>query len=648
MLSHASWVKHFGADPHVIGSVARLDTTRTIVGVMPAGFDFPRGTSYWFPVLPLLSSQSRPDFDAEEAIGVLFAIGRLQPGVTTAQVADELDRLQRATPGQTMPRRFGRAVVVTPFLEYLFGPIRQGLWALWAAVTLLLLIACANVSGLMLTRASLRAREHAIRAALGAGRMAIGRLWVIESTILAIAGGVVGLALARWMMTAVVALAPGDVPRLADVAIDPLVALFTAGAVLVATCLCSAGPARHASSARIADALNDAAYSTPGARSIAARASLVVAQIAVSVVLLVGSGLVVRSFITMRQLDLGFVATNVVTMFIGPQSNAWMRELLQAVERLPQVEAAGAVYLRPLELGPIGQETSARLWGQAEASAVANPTLNFQVATPGFFTAVRTRLVHGRFFSDWDRENSAPVAIVGESAARRLWPGQNPIGQRLLLRDQAVWRTVVGVVSDVHYRGVGDPRLDVYEPAMQSTATTNYVVIRVRRDPVAVIAAVRDEARRRDPAVVVDSITMLDTVVSRALAPWRFTAWLLGFMATVAFLQTAIGLFSLITLDAANRKQELAIRLAFGARTVDVVRVVLVPFAWRAAAGLVIGALIAVTASGLVRSLLFRVQPMDATTWLSILALIVGVIGVAAYLPARRAATIDPMILLRR
>ena len=648
VLSHASWVEHFGADPHVIDSVARLDTTRRIVGVMPAGFDFPRSTSYWFPVVPLLSSLSRPDFDALEGIGVLFVIGRLQPGVTAAQAAGELDRLQRAGPGQVAPRRFGRSVVISPFLDFLFGPVRQGLWALWAAVTLLLLIACANVSGLMLTRVSLRSREHAIRAALGAGPIAIGRLWLIESAILAVAGGLVGLALARWMTTAIVALAPGDVPRLADVAIDPFVALFTAVAVLIVTCLCGAGPARLAASGRIAEALKDAAYGTAGTRSLAARTSLVVVQIAVSVVLLVGSGLVVRSFIAMRKLDLGFAATNVVTMFVGPQSNAWMHDLLRSVEAMPEVEAAGAVYLRPLELGPIGQETSARLWGQTEVSAGANPTLNFQVATPGFFPAIRTRLVHGRFFTDGDRAGAAPVAIVGESTARRLWPGRDPIGQRLLLRDQTDWRAVVGVVADVHYRGVGDPRLDVYEPAQQSTSTPSYVTIRVRRDPVAVIAAVRDEVRRRDPAVVVDSITMLDAVVSRALAPWRFTAWLLGFMAAVAFGQTAIGLFSLISLDAANRKQELAIRLAFGARTVDVLGAVLVPFAWRTAAGLAIGASIAVSASGLVRSLLFRVQPMDATTWVSIFALIVGVIGIAAYFPARRAAKIDPMTLLRR
>jgi len=648
VLSHASWVEHFGADPHVIGSVARLDTTRTIVGVMPAGFDFPRGTSYWFPVAPLLSTQSRRDFDALEAIGVLFVIGRLQPGVTAGQAAGELDRLQRAEHGQVAPRRFGTSVVVSPFLDYLFGPVRQGLWALWTAVTLLLLIACANVSGLMLTRATLRSREHAIRAALGARPMALGRLWLIESAILAVAGGLVGLALARWITTAIVALAPGDVPRLADVAIDPFVALFTALAVLVVTCLCGAGPARLAASGRIAEALNEAAYSTAGTRSLAAQSSLVVVQIAASVVLLVGSGLVVRSFVAMRQLDLGFAATNVVTMFVGPQSNAWMRDFLRSVEALPEVEAAGAVYLRPLELGPIGQETSARLWGQTEVSAGANATLNFQVATPGFFPAIRTPLLHGRFFTDRDREGAVPVAIVGESTARRLWPGRDPNGQRLLLRDQTAWRTVVGVVADVHYRGVGDPRLDVYEPAQQSTSTASYVTIRVRRNPVAVIAAVRDEARRRDPAVVVDSITMLDAVVSRALAPWRFTAWLLGFMAAVAFVQTAIGLFSLISLDAANRNQELAIRLAFGARTADVLRAVLVPFAWRIAAGLAIGALIAVSASGLVRSLLFRVQPTDATTWVSILALIVGMIGLATYVPARRAAKIDPMILLRR
>lgn len=648
VLSYASWVNYFGADPHVIGSTARFDTTRTIVGIMPAEFDFPRGTSFWFPVVPLLAGVSRPDFNALESVGVLFVVGRLQPGVTTAQAAGELDRLAHAKSTQAAPRRFGTAVVVTPFLDYLFGPVRQGLWALWAAATLLLLIACANVSGLMLTRAAIRSREHAIRAALGAGRLAIGRLWLVEATILAVSGGIVGVAIARWLTKIVIALAPGDVPRLGDVTIDPHVALFTAAGVLVAACLCGVGPVRQAWSENVAETLNDAAYGSPGKKALSARSFLVAAQIAVSVVLLVASGLVLRSFLAMRQVDVGFDPDHVVTMFVGPESNGWMRDLLHRVERLAGVEAAGAVYLRPLELGPIGQETTARLWGQTDTSAGANPTLNFQVATPGYFRAVQMRLARGRFFSDWDREDTDPVAIVGETTARRLWPDRDPLGQRILLRDQTRWRTVVGVVADVHYRGVGDPRLDVYEPAMQSSSTASYVAIRVRRDPVAVIAAVRDEVRRRDPAVVVDSITTLDAVVSRALAPWRFTAWLLGFMASVAFLQTAIGLFSLVSPDAANRRRELAIRLAFGARPVDLLGAVLVPLVWRCAAGLTIGAFLALAASDVVRGLLFRVQPMDATTWLSILVLIVTVSGVAAYLPARRATAIDPMILLRR
>ena len=494
VLSYASWSKSFGADPSVVGARVRLDTTRTIVGVMPREFDFPRSTSFWFPVVPLLSGISRPGFDGLASVGVLFVIARLQPGVNAGAAARDLDRLAKETSGVRAPQRFGSAVVATPFLDYVFGPVRQGLWALWSGVGVLLLIACANVSGLMLTRASTRARDHAIRVALGATPMKIARLWLSEATVLAAASGLLGLACAWWMTKVLVALAPADMPRLANITVSPGIAVFVIALVFVTAALCGAVPARHAGREDPVEGLNESAYTSAGPRRQRARSMLLAVQMALAVVLLIAAGLVVRSFTMLRALDLGFVPADVVTMFVGPESNEGMRRLLERLEAVPRVEAAGAVYLRPLELGPIGQETRARLEGQTDMSARSNPAMNFQVATPGYFRAMRMRLVRGRFFSDWDRASTTPVAILSEIAARQLWPGGDAVGRRVLLQEEKEWRTIIGVVRDVHYRGLGDVRPDVYEPASQSSSTPNYLTIRTSGNPLSIVAAVKSRS----------------------------------------------------------------------------------------------------------------------------------------------------------
>jgi predicted permease len=648
VLSYAGWVKYFGADPAIVGTRVQLDTTRAIVGVMPREFDFPRSTSFWFPVVPLLSGISRPDFDALTSVGVLFVIAWLQPGVTAGTAAQELDRIASVTPSVRGPERFGSVAVATPFLDYVFGPVRQGLWALWSGVGVLLLIACANVSGLMLTRASMRAREDTIRLALGATRLQVARLWLSEASVLATASGVLGLACAWWMTRTLVALAPADTPRLANITVSPGIAVFAMALVFVAALLCGIVPARHAGMGDPFEGPNESAYSSAGPRQHRARSLLLAVQMALAVVLLIATGLVVRSFTALRALDLGFVPADVVTMFVGPESTEGMRRLLEGLEAVPRVEAAGAVYLRPLELGPIGQETAVRLEGQTDMTARSNPALNFQVATPGYFPAIRMRLLRGRFFSDADRAATVPVAIVSETAARRLWPGAEALGKRMRLHDEKEWRTVVGVVGDVHYRGLGDVRPDVYEPASQSTSTPNYLAIRTSGDPLSMMAAVKAEVHRVDPAAVVDSVATLDAIVSRAVAPWRFTSWLLAALASVAFVLTIAGFFSVVSLQVANRRYDLAIRLALGAGRTDLVRSAFGSAALPALAGLGVGALGAAALTSTLRGLLFGVRPFDPITWAGVLLLLAVVAGLAAFLPARRAASVDPSILIRR
>jgi putative ABC transport system permease protein len=657
ILSHAIWASRFGSDPAVVGSIIQMDGKRTIVGIMPKDFDYPRGTDFWIPVRPVLVGADGTRPDALRNVGVLFVVGRLRHGVSLRMARDELDLLA-AQMEQAGTPRFGKAVVVTPFLDHLLGPVRQALWALLATVAVLLLIGCANVSGLMLTRVSLRRREQAIRLALGATRADLGRRWILETLALSAAGGALGLATSHWMAQAIVALAPEDIPRLSNVAINLPVAAFTLVAVAATAVLCGVAPVRQASSSTLVEALNDAARATPGRRSGRTRTLLLVFQMALTVVLLVTAGLVLRSFINLRSLHLGFVPSNVLSMNLSSprSSNAWMAEVLRRVQALPGVEAAGAVYLRPLALGPIGQETGVLLEGQVLESTAAdtNPALNYEVATAGYFSAMRIRLLEGRLFDDRDRADAPRVALVGVSAARRLWPGDSAIGKRMLMPTydpagpETAWRTVVGVVSDVRYRGLDDVRLDVYDAPLQSHLVADDLQVRTTADPLRMAALVQAEARRFDPAVLFEGVTTMEAIVDRAAAPWRFSVWMFGLFAALAFALATFGLFSVVSLDTARRRHEFAIRLALGASPRHVVGQVLLAVGWKVVIGVTFGVACAAAGTRAVRSILFGVSPLDAGTYAGVMMLIAVVGLLASYVPARRAAGADPLALLRR
>jgi len=663
VLSHGAWSRRFGANPGIVGTTVRLDErSHTIVGVMPGGFDFPRGAEFWMPVVPeLAASSAQWKVDALKDVGVLFVIGRLREGVTPELAAQDLDRLAGRLQATDSPaQRFGSSVVVTPLLDYLLGPVRKALWLLFAAVGVLLLIACANVSGLLLTRVSRRRREHAIRIALGATRTRIGRLWMFETLTLSIAGGAAGLLASRAIADAIVTLGPDDVPRLAEVSIDVPVMAFTFAATLIAALLCGVGPVRHAGAANLVAALGDAARASPGRQPRRVRSLLLMLQVALAVVLLVSAGLVFRSFVKLRAIDLGFMPSRVLTMHVDPRNarpggNEWFAELLSRITALPEVEAAGAVYLPPLALGPIGQETRVLLDGQPDTPEQRrkNATLNYQIATPGYFDAMRTPLKQGRLFTSHDHGRSPRVAILGESAARSLWPGENPIGKRLFMPTFApdapdAWRTVVGVVSDVKYRGINDARLDVYDPALQARQTAAHLIVRTSGDPLQVAAAVRARARELSPQVVIDSMTTLEAVVSRAMAPWRLSAWMLTLFATLAFVLASVGLFSLVSLDLASRRHELAVRLALGASRRDILWTVMTAAGGWAAAGVGIGLIVSTAGTRALRSLLFDVGALDGVTYAAVTLLVIGVVTLASYIPASRAAEIDPNTVLKR
>jgi predicted permease len=663
VLNHGAWVRRFGSDPGVVGSRIMLDGTAVeVVGVMPPGVDVPRGAEMWMPIVPLLASGTPPDTKALDTLGVFYVVGRVRPGLPVSRVRAEVDaaeaRLDADNPGRP---EWGSTAVVTPFVDYVFGPVRPALQVLWAAVVVLLLIACANVSGLLLTRVARTRHEVSVRLALGAGRLAIARLWLTETLVVALAGGVLGLAIAHWLARGITALAPDDLPRVAEIAVDAPIALFTLGIVVVVALISAAVPLVHAGRATAATATLDTSRASEGLSALRARSTLLVVQIGLSIALMVAAGLVLRSFRALTQADLGFSSAGVVSATVQPRTlsqppNEWIDRFLRRVRTVPGVEAAGAVYLRPLMLGPIGQGVRVRLEGQPENgdAAKANPTLNHQIASSGYFETMKIALRAGRDFDDRDTKDAVRVAIVGESTARRLWPGQSPIGKRISMASftpggpAQAWRTVVGVVADVRYRGLQEVQLDVYDAALQTGRAADNVVVRSSGDLAGTASAIRAIARELDPTAVVDSVTTLDAVVARAEAPWRLATWMFVLFAGLAFGLSALGLFALVALDVAQRQREFAVRSAFGAPHAAIVRGVLVRAAWRVAAGAALGVAVALVAGRSLRVLLYGVAPADAWTYAVALTLVFAAAAIAALLPAWRAGRLDPHTLLRR
>lgn len=669
VLNDGLWRDRFGADASVIGSRVVIDRIpHTIIGVMPRDFEFPRGTDVWIPLLPVLRASSASwKTDVLENVRVLYIVGRLRPGVTRAVARDDLDAVAARHPHQPGVRRVS---TLTPLLDYLLGPLRAGLWWLLAGAGILLALACANVSGLALTRATLRQREHAVRLALGATRVQIGRGWLAETLLIAAAGGALGLVAARWLLSAILRLAPDDVPRLGDVGINLPVAAVTLLVVALTALVCAAAAGIHASRAPIGELLAEGAHSTAGRSTQRTRSILVISQVALAVILLICAGLVMRSFANLQRLDLGFDRENVMTIQVEPAAipvpaREWFNELIDRIERLPGVESAGAVSLPPLAYGAIGTEQTVILEGQpfdtaqggaqdATDVAARNPKLNFQVATPGYFRAMRIALLRGRLFEGHDRFGAPRVVVVGERTANRLWPGEDPIGKRIntpQTRRDAVtsdWHTVIGVVKDVHYRGIGDVRFDLYEPAAQSYRGAEFLIVRTAGNPLGIVAAVQAQVRALDRRAVIGSVTTLETVVTRALAPWRLSSWILLVFAMIAFVLAMVGLVGLLSLEVAHRAREFSLRLALGAQAQHLRNGVLRSAAARGGSGIVLGVGSALAVTGGMRVLLFGVAPTDLSTYAAVVAIVCTAVIAASSVPALRAAATNPIEILRR
>ena len=658
VISHRVWREHFNADPQLIGqSVTLSESNFTVIGVMPAQFEFPKGVDLWMPIKTAIPAQWVESYGSS----FLTAVGRLKPGVTLAQGEAELNTIvARIAAAHPETEAAGERIVITPLAHHLFGNARPALWLLLAATALLLLIATANIANLLLARATARRREFAVRAALGAGRGRLVRQLLTESLLLALAGGIGGVLLSYWLIKLLVRVAPADIPRIEEVSLNVPVLLFSLAATLLTALLCGLIPALTASRINLNQSLNEGGNRMSGARSGArTRRALVIAEVAVTVVLLVGATLILRSFVNLSRLDLGFDPANTLTMQLRLQGakyankpevrREFFRQLIERLEARPGIEAASAVLIRPME-GHVGWDVPFALEGQSETEAKKNRVPNFEAITPHYFRTIKLPLKAGREFNDFDTDQAQPVAIISATMAKTVFgAGVDPLGKQLKLDlGDSPWRTIVGVVGDTRYRALQDVRFDLYLPFAQwPTGFINHFAVRTTADPQALLSTVRNEVAALDASQAITGVATMDELVATHLAQPRFSAVLLNWLSGLALLLAGIGIYGVLAYSVAQRRSEFGIRLALGARSKDILQLVIGQGMRLVLAGLCAGLLLSFALTRLLEKLLFGVSATDPLTFGLAAMLLTGIAVLACWIPARRATKVDPLIALR-
>jgi putative ABC transport system permease protein len=662
VLSHALWVNRFAADSNVIGRVVQINSRPvTIVGVMPASFTLSSASEdLWIP-LALDATQQ-----AEDEKGFLNVFARLRRGVTIAQATDDVKGSIRREVERAKRANTRRTARIAPLYDSVVGDLRDRMFILLGAVGLVLLIACGNVANLLLARGAARAREIAVRAAIGAGRGRIIRQLLTESVVLAMLGGAVGIGLAAWGMKLIVAMSPEQLPRLHEMRLEWVTVAFAFALAAVSAIIFGMVPALRLASTDLHATMKE------GGRTLAMggtrdrlRRALVVAEVALSLVLLIGAGLLIRSGIQLQKVNPGFdperlftgAMTLPVTDYPTPQAAvATFLRIRDAVRGAVGVESSALVFSVPLS----GANAQAGVTPEGKSQEPANQVgVGLHLATPGIFTTMRIPMRSGRDFTDQDVMGSPRVTIVNEQAAKTLWPDQNPIGKRFgLLRDSAdapLFWEVVGVVGDVRERGLQQPpRPEMYLSFAQAPPIvldalqrTMYVVARTRGQPLAATKAIQRAVAQVDPTLPLFAVNSMEERLSDARAGARFNTILLTVMGAIGLALAAIGIFGVISYFVSQRAQEIGVRMALGATPRRVLMLVVGQGIRPVVLGVILGVLGAVAASRLLRALLFGVSPADPLT-LAGMALGVTLIAVvAALFPARRATRIDPLVALR-
>src|SRR5262245_1689109 len=659
VISDALWRRRFGASPNTVGGTITINGADwRVLGIMPPQFALPdREVDLWMPWdLPRTYVGRFADGPPRNS-RILKVVGRLQPGVTLEQAQAKLTAFSAALAEQHPKENQGWQSQLTPMLEEQVGKTRPLLLLLLAAVAMVLLIACANVASLWLTSAAGRQREAAVRAALGATRARLARQWLTETLSLALVGGAAGLALARYGLTALLALAPAGIPRLDEVTIDRRVLLFTLAVTALTGLLTGLFPALRNSQRGLAQALKDGGEkgATPGA-SQRFRQTLVVAQIALALVVVVGAGLLTRSFARLIAVEPGFDTSNLLTLHIslnGPtyrraETTLYYQRLLERLRALPGVVAAGAVTVLPMGVDTDFERPYWRA-GEPEPSAAADKVA-LRMATPEYLPALGVPLLTGRNFTPQDGAETPAVILVSESFAGTVWPGESAVGKQLMLdytRGKYAYE-VVGVTRDIRYFGLrSKPQPEVFIPHAQTPFLPMNVVVRTAADPLQLTGAVRQVARELDATQPVSKVNTMEQLIQRSIALDRFALALLGLLALLALLIANVGIYSALSYTVAARTHEIGVRMALGATSRDVLRLALGQGMRLALTGIALGLLSACALTRLMRPLLFGVSATDPLTLSGGAFSLALVAWLACYLPARRATKVDPLVALR-
>jgi predicted permease len=656
VLGYGLWQRQFGGDSSVIGRMISLNANPAIViGVMPMGFDFPNRSELWLQV----------GVDASRFnCWCLATVARMKAGVTTddvrRDVSDIIDRF--ATQRRDVfpnPTPGGTRTIVKTLAAQAVGNVRTPLLVLFGAVGCVLLIVCANVANLLLARANARMREMAVRCCLGASRGRITAQVITESLVLSVGGTVIGLGLTFLALPAIRALPPEQIARIDQVQLDARVLSFAMIVCVVAGLLFGVAPALTVSHVRMTSALKDG--SRGGVTRSRRRLSdlFVIMQFALSLVLLVGAGLMLRSFQRLMSVDLGFRTENVVTARIQLPYPRYANDtvvlafyglLVERVQALPGVLAAGTTSRVPLTPG----NPQDNIIAEGREPRPGDPTLvaNIRVVSPRYFDAIGTPLVRGRSFQASDDDGSPRVAIIDETIARQYWPNEDPIGKRIRhggSPDRNPWLTIVGVVRHVRHGSVDEqrPDLQVYEPVAQQTTWTNYLVVRAASDPAAIVRAIRERVRAADATIPVYDVSTMEERVARSVGTKRLTSTLLAGFAIVALLLAALGIYGVLSINVAARMREFGVRLALGAQPSAVLRMVLRQASRLVVVGAALGLVGTVWVMKALENLLFGITPWDPLTF-AVVAAVLAIVAVAAcWLPAWRATRTDPVTALR-
>jgi putative ABC transport system permease protein len=661
VLSQELFQRRFGADPNVVNQSMVLDgKPYTIIGVMPQAFQFPiqnEPVELWTTVA--IDREGKDPVTDERGAHYMNVIGRLKPGVSKEQARAEMVSISARLEQQYPDKNLHKSANVEPTLEALVGDIRPALLILLGAVGCVLLIACANVANLLLARAMTRHKEMAIRSALGASRMRVIRQLLTESVLLSLAGGALGLVLAVWWSDLLVTLGKQNIPRALQVGLDWRVLSFTLVVSVLTGIIFGLVPAIHSSKTELTESLKEGTRgSGEGARRNRIRGVLVVSELAIAVVLLVGAGLLIQSLWRLRNVSPGFESQNLLTFVVGipevkypvEKQDQFYRELESRLQSLPGVRSAGAVVPLPLsnDLYRISFETEGRPVAKGN-----QPSADFFLASDDYFKTLGVSMLKGREFNQRDSGDAPGVIIVNQTFAKQFFPGEDPIGKRIKPgiatgEKKPDWREIVGVVSDVRNRNLSSElRPGFFVPQAQVPFNQMTMIIRTTNDPHSLITAVQNEVHAMDSEVPVFNVKTMDEYISATVAAPRFNATLLMIFAGVALILTIVGLYGVMSYSVAQRTNEIGIRMALGAQTRDVLRMIVAQGFKLVLLGLGLGLVGAFALTRLIAALLFGVTTKDPLTFAAVALLLALVALLACYIPARRATRLDPLSALR-